>query len=287
MKKKITFVFVLIFGLVQSQNTDLFRLEFMHNPYRNADSDFSRIKTSFNYLIKLKNANYFTVGTEYLFFNFNYEDNLPFVTKNIDQFHVLDLNLSYISKWNKNWRLVILFAPRIASTWTGGLESDDIQYNGTIYLLKDRTKSDKPFRLILGFGINSSIGVPVPLPTVIYWRKFHPKWSYQLGVPKFNLKHDFTQKHSLQAFLQLDGFFVNIQDRFNVPGGERAEGISYRAVIGGLGYEFSFNKYLSYYFYGGYTLTQQTILRDNDRDKIFTLNDENNFYFRTGIKIGL
>lgn len=287
MKKTGFLLLLLISGQLFSQNSDLFRVEFMHNPYRGADSDFSRLKTSFNYPVKLKNGNYLTIGSEYQFHHFNFEDNLPFATANIDQLHVLDLNVSYISKWNKNWRLVVLFAPRIASTWTGGLESDDVQYNGTVYLLKDQSKTEKPFRLILGFGINSSVGVPVPLPTVIYWRKFHPKWSYQLGIPKFNLKHDFTNKHSAQAFMQLDGFFVNIQDRFNVPGGERAESISYRAVIGGLGYEYSFNKYISYYLYGGYTLTQQTILRDNDRDKIFTFNDQNNFYLRTGIKIGL
>lgn len=288
-KRKIGWLgcFIFFVSLGYSQNTDLFRLEFTHNPYSNADSEFSRFKSSFNIPFKLKKGRYFTIGSEYQFYHFNFENNLPFSTGQIDQLHQLDLNLSYITNWNKNWRFVVLFAPRIASTWTQGLGRDDFQLNGTVYWLKDRSKADKPYRLILGFGINSSVGVPIPLPTINYWRKFHPNWSYSLGIPKINLKHDFDKRHSAQAFLQLDGFFVNIQDRFNVPGGERAESISYRTVVGGLGYEYSINKYLSYYLYGGYTLTQQTILRDNNRDKIFTFNDDNNFYLRTGLKIGL
>lgn len=270
-----------------TQNSDFFRLEYAHNPYNASEAEFSRFKASFNVPFKLKNGDYFITGMEYQHYNFTFDDDVTFPTENIDRLHVLDLNLSYTTKWNENWRLVLLFAPRIASTWTGSLESDDFQLNGTAYIVKNRPNLEKPYRLILGIGINSSAGVPIPLPTINYWKQFHPKWSYSLGIPKFNLKHQFTPKHSAQVFMQLDGFFVNIQDRFNAPNGKRAESISYRAIVGGLGYEYKFNKYLSYYLYGGYTLNQNTIFRDNDRDKILTIDDNRNFYLRTGIKFGL
>ena len=66
--------------------------------------------------------------------------------------------------------------------------------------------------------------------------------------------------------------------------GQNANNISLSVIVGGLGYEYCFTKHLVAYLYSGYTFRLNNILRNDDRDEVFRLNQRNAFYLRTGIK---
>ena len=86
-----------------------------------------------------------------------------------------------------------------------------------------------------------------------------------------------------RAFATLDGYFANIQQPMLVNG-RAVNNISLSVAVGGLGYEYCFTKHIIAYTYVGYTFRLNNVLRNDDRDEVFKLNELNAFYLRTGLK---
>ncbi|MEJ6793083.1 MAG: DUF6268 family outer membrane beta-barrel protein [Lacinutrix sp.] len=122
-----------------------------------------------------------------------------------------------------------------------------------------------------------------PLTFVSYYRRLNAQWSYNLGVPKTNVKYFFSEHSILQTFVGIDGYFANIQDSIAIEGNQ-AESISLSLVVAGLGYEYCFTDHLIWYAYSGYTLSMNNRLRDDNREEVYRLDNINAFYLRTGIK---
>ena len=161
--------------------------------------------------------------------------------------------------------------------------------NGGIFFIKDRTKITtikKPYRLILGLTYNTTAGIPFPLPLVSYFSEINENWSYTVGVPKMNVKYKFDEKKNLQAFVGLDGYYAHLQRPVSIQG-KQVDNVSLSLIVGGLGYEYSLSEHLVLYSYAGYTLRLNNVLRNADRENVFTLDDVNAFYLRTGIKFRL
>ena len=277
-----------------AQLTDLARIEYTYFPQEASDNSFRRFRSFINVPLKLKEGTYLIPGFEYRNINLKFNDVTPFSREDLDRFQSFSLSLGYTQKLNDEWRIGLRIASRATSNYsTSRLKKDDVVHTGAFYFIKDKTKEglDKPWRLILGGRYDTESGRPVPLPFINYYREFHPDWSFTLGVPKSNIKRYFGTKrnHIVQGFLTLDGFYANIQDNVEVTQQEleTAESISMTVVLSGLGYEYCFTKHLVFYVYAGYTLINDIRLRDGRRDDVFTINDNNTFYGRSGIKFKL
>ncbi len=270
----------------EAQLTDLARLEYSFIPKSNSEDQYTRLRALFNYPIETRKNDYFIIGAEYNRIILNLEDNYPFDTSLLETIHIIDLNIGYTFKTSEKWRLGFKFNPRIASTLTERLTSDDFFLNGGVFAINDRTKDEsakRPYRLILGLTYNATAGVPFPLPFVSYYRRVNDKWSFNAGIPKSNVKYFFNEQNMLQAFVGLDGYFAHLQ-RAQILNGKKVENISLSIAVGGLGYEYCFTKHLVAYMYTGYTLRLNNALRDKNRNEIFKLDDINAFYLRTGLK---
>lgn len=286
MKLKAFCCLFFFFQLNYAQLTDLVRLEYSFIPQSQSEDQYTRLRALFNYPIELKNEAYFIIGAEYNRVMLKLEEPYPFPTENIDRFHVIDFSLAYVFKPNKDWRLGFKVYPRIASTLTQSITWKDFFINGGIYAIKDRLKDEslnKPWRLILGLTYNSTAGVPFPLPFISYYRILNEKWSYTLGIPKSNIKLQLNNMNTFQAFVTLDGFYAHIQDTI-VVNDELADHISLSVVVGGLGYEYSFTDHLAAYIYTGYTFRLNNVLRAENRNEIYKLDNINAPYLRTGLK---
>lgn len=273
-------------NMCSAQLTDLARLEYSFIPSSRSEDQYTRLRASFNYPIKTKKSNYLIIGAEYNRIILNLEEDYPFDNNLLNVLNIIDLNLGYTFKTNDIWRFGFKINPRIASTLNGKLTIDDVFLNGGIFAIKDRTEAkdiSKPYRLVLGLTYNTTAGIPFPLPFVSYFRQINTKWSFNAGVPKSNLKYYFSKQSNLQAFAALDGYFAHIQEGITVNG-RQAENISLSVAVGGLGYEYSFTDHLVAYAYSGYTFRLNNVLRANNRDEIFRLNNLNAFYLRTGLK---
>lgn len=291
MNFQLTKYFVIIMLLITFQNsyaqlTDLARLEYSYIPTGKSDDNFNRFRGLINYPIKTAEDSYLIIGGEYSRIALDLEDAYPFEQSNLQRLHIIDFNVAYTFKLNKKWRLGAKISPRIASTLRYKVTGDDLLLNGGVYAVNDRTKDEtakKPYRLILGLTYNSTTGIPLPLPFISYFRRVNEQWSFNLGVPKTNVKYFFNEKNIVQTFVGIDGYFANVQDPI-IINGNQAESISLSVVVAGLGYEYCFTDNLIWYTYTGYTLRMNNRLRDKNRDDVFTLDNVNSLYLRTGIK---
>lgn len=271
---------------VNAQLTDLARLEYSFIPKSNSKDQYISLRALLNYPIELKSDSYLIVGAEYNRIPLNLEDNYPFDTSGLNKIHVIDLTIGYTFKVNDTWRFGVKFNPRISSTLTKNLNSDDYFMNRGFFFITDRTKDKSlkhPYRLILGLTYNATTGIPFPLPFVSYHRQINDIWSFNLGVPKSNLKYAINKTNSIQTFVGLDGYLSHLQESAMVNG-ESVDHISLSVAVGGFGYEYLFSKHLVGYLYTGYTFRLNNVLRNKNRDEIFKLDDVNAFYLRTGLK---
>ncbi|MFD2101184.1 DUF6268 family outer membrane beta-barrel protein [Flagellimonas iocasae] len=270
------------------QSTDIFRIDYMNIPENDTGIKTQRYKILFNLPIQLNaKKDYLLTGMEYNRFDMGYSRDFPFDKSELIRFHVVDLNLGFITKWNENWNLVTILTPRMASNFTSGTITDDFFLNATATLWKEQPNADKPFRIVLGLTYNSTTGLPVPLPLINYYRRFHPKWSYTLGIPKTSFNHYISKKHSLEMALFLDGYFMNIQDNIILPDNQVASKISLTALVATVGYQYNLTKNMSLFLMAGRSIEQEGKLRNDDQGDVFLLNNESNLYIRTGFKIGI
>ncbi len=272
---------------VTAQSPDIFKSEYMLMPKNKADVELARFKLVANVPLKVRQTDNIIIGAEYNYLSQELGENITFDNKRIKRLHVIDLNLAYVYKHNEAWRFIGVATPRLSSTLTNSIENGDVSVNVTMGVFKDQQNLDKPMRLVLGMTYNSTVSLRIPLPFVYYEKRFHPKWTYVIGVPKTGLKHHLNKNHMIQTEFILDGYFVNLQNNIILPDTGTASSISSSAALFTIGYQYNIAKNMSFYGYVGHTLFQDGVLRDKDRNDIFTLNDEPSFYFRTGFRIGI
>ncbi len=275
-----------------AQGTELVKIEYTYLPGGEELTHFNRFKLALNVPIKLsEKGNYFVAGLEYRSIGIGLEDQVPFFKENAERYQMFGANIAYTFKIKNDWRFGIRFGMRAASNFeNGGIENDDIRYKGSIVFLKDKKEGETlyPWRIILGIQYSTPGSLNFPLPIINYYQKFHPKWSFSLGTPKTNLKYNINKKNSIQAYALLDRFYANIQDNrvitLNTNEEKIGENISSLTLISGLQYEYSITEHLLLYVNTGYTLTNDLRLRDQERNKVYTINNANSLYARGGIK---
>ena len=273
--------------IVMGQTTDLARIEYTSLPDSKTETESRRYRVLINAPIKTGLEEYLVLGGDYSLIKILPENSLPFDGSLLRKLHVIDFNLGYIFKWNEKWRFIGIFTPRIASNLTSGIVPSDFKINATATLWKERKDADKPFRLVLGLSYNSATGLPIPLPLINYYKRFHPNWSYTLGIPKSQFRYYLNEKHIFDASMFLDGYFVNIQDEIQVPDNQLASAVSLSVVVGSIGYQFKISKYVSWQSWIGHSIIQKGILRDDNRNKVFEINSDPGFYFRSGLKLSI
>ncbi|NHF57894.1 hypothetical protein FK220_000975 [Flavobacteriaceae bacterium TP-CH-4] len=279
--------FLCLWLTVAGQTPDVVRLEYTVVPENGFGIRTNRYRAVINVPFKLTENNYFITGFEYNRYEFEIDTELPFEYGTIERLHIVDMNLGYLFKLNSKWRGAGVITPRVASNFEQGIENNDFRLNGSVFFWTEKKDIERPYRLILGLSFNSATGLPYPLPLINYNRRFHPNWSYTLGVPRADLKYHIKDKHVFQTVLFLDGYFVNIQNDIILSDNTIGASVSLSALVAAIGYQFKFTKAISLYTLAGYTLAQEGLIRDGNRDRAFTLNDEGNFYLRTGFKISI
>lgn len=271
-----------------SQTPDVLRLEYMLMPENSGEVETSRIKLVLNVTFAVRDKkDYVVLGAEYNRYNFEVPDDLFPDAGDLSKFHVLDVNFAYLYKLSEKWNLIGVVTPRWSSNFVEELQDDDFNMNYTVGAYKNVKDVEKPYMLVLGISYNGTSPIDVPLPFVYYEKRFHPNWSYVLGAPKSGMKY-FTKKgHFFQTEVFLDGYYVNIQNDILLSGNNLSTDVSSTALLLTLGYQYKITKDMSVYFIGGRSIYQNSALRNEEREDIFTLNDAAGLYFRTGIRIGI
>jgi len=286
-------VFLLILMLSISihsyaQLSDLARVDFTFIPSSDTDDvEYSRFKVLGNYPIKLKKEGaYLLVGLSYSNIHLRFQDeDLPFDRDLLNDFQLLDVPIGYTQKLKNDWRLGVRFTPGISTNLTANvLTFEDVVFSGDLVFIKEKNLDEnRKVRLILGASYSQNRGFPFPLPFISYYRKFHPNWSYNLGVPKTNLQYHFSDKNRLKLYAELDGFTSNLQNGVTINGNEIADRINMSLILGGFQYEYHFTNHLQLYARLAYNFSIRNTLRDGN-NTILTIDNNSRGYFRTGIR---
>jgi len=285
MGKSLQLLFLLClicFFRVNGQLSDLARVDYTIIPDNNADDvEFSRFRALFNYPVKLKKEGEFLLlGLDYSNVNLRLrlrDETLPFDRESLSDFKIFDINIGFTKPIKNDWRLGIQFKPGFSTNLAANqLRFDDVVLSGT--------DGFKKTRLIVGATYSENRGFPFPLPFISYYKKFHPNWSFNIGIPKSNLQYHLSSKHRFKLDVSLDGFTSKIQDGVLLDTGDTAEIINMSTILGGLQYEFHFAKHLEFFARSSYIFSNATRLRDDNRDNIFSIDNESRFYIRTGIR---
>lgn len=288
--------FLIVIGITNycfSQLGDLVKIDYTILPAGNSNVEYTRARALFNVPIKLKNEKeYLFLGLDYSNFNLRMDgDERPFDKEQLSDFQSLDFNIGYTAPLNNDWRLGARLSPGFSTNLSAtSLSFEDVILSGVVVFIKNKKESEdvkKPWRLILGVSYSGNRGFPYPLPFISYYRKFHTKWSYNVGIPKTNLQYHISKKHRLKLYADLDGFTANLQRGVLVNNTVVAESVNMSLILSGLQYEFHFTKHLQFYARTSYILSNSVHLRDENRDDIIDLDNSNMWYLRTGIRFKL
>jgi len=286
---KICVLLFLISSISSAQLNDLARIDYTIIPDKNADDmEFSRFRALLNFPVKLKKeGSFLLLGLDYSNINLRIRDNsLPFERESLNDFKILDINLGFTKLLKNDWRLGVRFKPGFSTNLTANeIRFNDIVLSGDLVFIKEKKIDDyKKTRLIFGITYAENRGFPYPLPFISYYKKFHQSWSYNIGIPKSNLQYHLSKKHRFKIYAALDGFTSNLQGGVLINNIGNAKTINMSIILGGLQYEYHFIDHFEFFIRSAYNLSHSTNLRDENRDNIFSLENESQLYLRTGVR---
>lgn len=280
---------------VSAQFSDLAKIEYVSLPESSdGGTSFSRFKALVNIPLKLKKeGSFLIIGAEYNFITFDADERLVnFDLEELSEFKQLALPITYTFKLNKDWRI----ATQVQPGFTTNLDINDITsdngiISGTVVFIKDKKNRvdevKKPYRLVIGLRVRGNDGFPV-LPYISYYRKFHPKWSYNLGIPKMQLQYHLNERNRLKVIARVDAFRSNLQNDILIePGSEGADRLRQILVAGGLRYEYKFTKNIEFHINASYIAYNSIELRNSSRDALFDFEEDSRLYIKTGLRFKL
>jgi len=271
---------------INAQFLDLARLEYTLVPGDQSSIDYRRARFVFNYPIKLKEDVYFFVGVDYSSIKASYNDEIESFEGGLsDDFTLLDLNLTYTLPMKNDWRFAVQVTPGLSSNLETSLEMDDFVPSAVVLFIKDRKEAinTKPSRIFLGAAYSGSSGVPFPIPFIRYYRKIHPKWSYNLGAPVSNVQFHASETLRLKLFATLDGFNANLQRDQVLVTGEDFNRIRLNMILLGTRYEYKFSENIESFLTITRSVNPVVQLR-LDRDRVISLPADNVMHYRIGIR---
>jgi len=270
-----------------SQLLDLAKIENSHITGTEANFQYNRFRTLFNIPFKLTDKSYFLAGFDYSDIQFEFrKTNDSYEKSDAERFRSLDLNLTYTIKMEKNWIFGAQFTPSFISNLEGPLIREDMRYKGMILFLKDMKSVEgvkKPYRIFLGLFYNSISRFPAPIPFIAYYRKFHPKWSYRVGLPYSNLQFHAAHNHRFKIHANADSFNASIQDGLIVNGEEEANRIRMMLIMAGFRYEYKFSKHIESFINITRTFNSTIQLR-NGKENVLEENLDGVMHYRMGIR---
>ncbi len=287
----ITFIILLVAAqsICQAQLADLIRLEYSKVPADDSGFEYNRQRFLFNYPVKLKEGTYIFMGVDYSSIELDFEQQITaFDQQKTDRFRLLDVNFTFTYPIDEDWR----FAARLVPGFSSNLDSrsllfEDMVISSAIVWIKDKKEAPdvpKPFRIIFGLAYSGNSGIPFPIPFVSYYKKFHPKWSYNVGVPTVNLQYHASERWRFKLYGRVDGFNSNLQNGLLVNDETLAQRINMNLFLGGLRYEYNIGQNLELFVTTLYIFRNRIQLR-RVRNNILELDGSERFHYKTGIRL--
>ena len=268
------------------QLLDIAKTEYLYVPGSTGNFEYHRQSIEVNVPFKVKEGAYFFVGLDYSRMLFRYmEAEDSYDKTHAENFKSLDLNLTYTFEMKNNWRFGLQVRPSFNSNLQGQLVSDDFLASGIMALIKtkDPKAGGKPNRLIIGLAYSTVTRFPAPFPFINYYRKFHPLWSYTIGIPYSNIQFHASDKHRFKLHAEGETFNTHIQQGLIVEDAGLADRIRFFLINIGLRYEYKFSDHIESYFILSRSVFSDLQLRSG-KDVILRPDLDNVMFMRLGVR---
>lgn len=217
--------------------------------------------------------------------NINY-DIQPNFDAELENFHSIAYTLGYSTLLYKGWYFIAFLSPNVSSNFESSINFDEIRLSGMALFTKPINKNKK-LMLSLGALYSSTIGIPAPIPIASLMWKPNPKWTLNIGFPRFNIQYQATQNTELGVNLFVAGENFTLTN--NIPvntANSKIDNISIMNIGGGLYLNQNLTKKLRFTFNSGYTFYRDFKFQ-NGNNEVIDIDLGNNVFINTGISIGL
>ncbi|GAB4229581.1 MAG: hypothetical protein Tsb0034_01220 [Ekhidna sp.] len=263
------------------------RVEYTVVPGTNSNFEYNRKRVLFNYPFKVKEGTYFFAGVDYSHIHMEFTEEVDsFNKEETDNFTLFDLNLTYSFPIKNDWRIGLQVTPGLSSNMESSLEWDDMVISSVVAFIKDKKDQPdgkKPYRIIIGAAYSGSSGVPFPIPFISFYKKFRPRWSYNLGAPVSNLQWHTSNQVRMKLFATLDGFNSNLHRNQVVNDNQETNRLRVNMILLGTRYEFKFSEHIESFVTITRSFNPVVQLRRNRMD-VLTLSTEDVMHYRIGIR---
>lgn len=293
--KKILFLAVFLVAFYMNgqvnlkEDRDVFSV--FYTPELKKDNLFSYQKTSISLSLQPLTFNrftfYSTLGLAY--HQFSYKNEVPVFSEEMEKFYATRYTLLANYILSKNWSLNAVAMPRIVSNFTNGINTNNVDINGVIFVEKkfNSKKSNRYFKLTVGVGYLTLAGRNTVNPVVNFIGKVNDHVSFVLGIPNTYIKYDFNKRHSLRLMGELNGFDAHINKTLFVDPSKakKIDKAIFTEASAGLEYNYWFTKSIGILIRGTHTLFSEYKLEDVDENTLFDFNSSLKPYVSIGIKL--
>lgn len=281
--------FLFIGNSLSAQYLDLAKVEMTYVPGDNANFSYINRRILINAPFKTKKDDaYIFAGIEYANATVRLEEEVDSFDKSeAENFNEINLKFAYTWKTRRDWRMGFQISPALRSNLAGPLERGDLLISGLFAFVidkKDLNTVRRPWRVIFGFAYTSISRTPIPFPFISYYRKFHPKWSYNIGAPVTNVQFHASERHRVKFFAQGEGLNAHIQDGVIVNDEIFADRLRILLVSVGYRYEYNISEHIESYINITRTIFSDFQLR-NGLENVFTPVIDNAMHYQLGIRL--
>ncbi|TKG94277.1 hypothetical protein EYV94_13415 [Puteibacter caeruleilacunae] len=204
------------------------------------------------------------------------------LTKYVNDFHMISYSVGYRKALKNKWGLTAMFTPRISSNFDSSLEWSDLRLMGLVMF-------SKPVRsnLFLNLGVmySATMGNNGLLPVFSMRWLPAPKWTVNVGFPRFGLEYEMNKNTQIGANLVLMGENFSLTDEISNDD-ITVDNIRMMNVGGGLTLKQKLTKMINLKLAAGYTFYRIYDLQYGT-DKVDSFSLDDNFYLKVGISIGI
>lgn len=266
-----------VIGEVNVLDRDLFYLQYTPPNVISNDFSYQKWSTKLNIPpIRLNKLSIFnTIGLDLHRFDYNNSNkrDLRNSSDKIDLFYNINYSLFMNYRFSKKWSLNGLVASFISSNLEGKFSTDDLNFNGYIYL--EHTffrKKGGYWQLALGVAQMTLNGNTQFTPIAHIKARLNKKWSFVIGLPNTYIKWDIHEKHSIKALMDLNDFSANLSEANPFLGHLKSDKAVFTLVAVGLEYNYWIKPYLGIMFRTTQIIWSDYEIRDHEGRSSFNFD---------------
>jgi hypothetical protein len=229
---------------------------------------------------------YSTLGLEY--HQFSYKNGVAAFSEEMEKFYNVQYSLLVKFQLSKNWSLNTVAIPRVVSNFNNGINSDNVDINGVVFVEKkfNSKKPNRYFHLMVGVGYLTLAGKTTINPVVNFMGKLNEHVSFVIGIPNTYVKYNFNRKHSLRVLGELNDFTSHINKTLfvDVAKTQKIDKTIFTEASVGLEYNYWLTKSIGILLRGTHTVFSEYKLEDVNEQSLFDFNSTLKPYVSLGIK---